>query len=144
MLGTGTAQPIGVHMTRLHFPNVFMDTDLWSGMLQDLSRTKFPPTDIVRIDTNEYKINMAIAGYRNDDIRVSQDKRVLTVEGYGSEKKEDANYVMNGITKGKFLRHFPLADHIVVGKVELTDGMLVIGLSREVPDKDKPKEFDIN
>jgi molecular chaperone IbpA len=141
-LGTGTAQPIGVHMTRLHIPNIFMDTDLWSGMITDLTRSKFPPTDIVKLDTNEYKINMAVAGYHKDEIQVLQEKRILTVYGE-SQNNKDTNYVMHGISKGNFNRKFPLADNIVVGNVSMKDGMLVIGLSREVPDKDKPQEFDI-
>ena len=119
-----------------------MDTDLWSGMITDLTRSKFPPTDIVKLDANEYKINMAVAGYHKEEIQVRQEKRVLTVYGE-SQNNKDTNYVMHGISKGSFNRKFPLADNIVVGNVSMKDGMLVIGLSREVPDKDKPQEFDI-
>ena len=130
-------------MTRLHFPNIFVDADLWRGMISDLSQTKFPPTDVVRIDEDEYTINMALAGYNRDDIYVHQGKGVLTVEGE-APKNKDTNYVMHGIAKGHFRRDFPLEEHIRVVGVKLEDGMLIIGLSREVPEKDKPQEFEIN
>ena len=66
-------------MNRINFPNILMDTDIWSNMLTELSREKFPPTDIIKNGDNTFSIQMPLAGYKKEDIPVSQDKSVLTV-----------------------------------------------------------------
>jgi molecular chaperone IbpA len=129
-------------MNRINFPNILMDTDIWSNMLTELSREKFPPTDIIRCGDNTFSIQMPLAGYKKEDITVSQEKSVLTVEGeYKGDKS--IKYLMHGITKRKFSRLFPLAEHIEVKDVEMEDGMLKINLFRDLPEDEKPKEFDI-
>ena len=129
-------------MNRINFPNILMDTDIWSNMLTELSREKFPPTDIIKNGNNTFSIQMPLAGYKKEDITVSQEKSVLTVEGeYKGDKS--IKYLMHGITKRKFSRLFPLAEHIEVKDVEMEDGMLKINLFRDLPEDEKPKEFDI-
>ena len=129
-------------MNRINFPNILMDTDIWSNMLTELSREKFPPTDIIKNGDNTFSIQMPLAGYKKEDITVSQEKSVLTVEGeYKGDKS--IKYLMHGITKRKFSRLFPLAEHIEVKDVEMEDGMLKINLFRDLPEDEKPKEFNI-
>ena len=129
-------------MNRISFPNILMDTDVWSNMLTELSREKFPPTDIIKNGDNTFSIQMPLAGYKKEDITVSQEKSVLTVEGeYKGDKS--IKYLMHGITKRKFSRLFPLAEHIEVKDVEMEDGMLKINLFRDLPEDEKPQEFDI-
>ena len=129
-------------MNRINFPNILMDTDIRSNMLTELSREKFPPTDIIKNGDNTFSIQMPLAGYKKEDITVSQEKSVLTVEGeYKGDKS--IKYLMHGITKRKFSRLFPLAEHIEVKDVEMEDGMLKINLFRDLPEDEKPKEFDI-
>ena len=129
-------------MTRLHFPNILMDTALWSNMLAELSRNNFPPTDIKKLDDDKFVIQMSLAGYSKNNINVSQEKQVLVVEG-SYDENEDTSYLMRGISKRAFKRMFPLADNIEIGGVEMNDGMLSVGLIRNVPDNEKPKTFDI-
>lgn len=119
-----------------------MDTDLWSNMLSELSRNNFPPTDIKKLDDDKFIIQMSLAGYSKNNINVSQEKQVLVVEG-SYDENEDTSYLMRGISKRAFKRMFPLADNIEVGGVEMNDGMLSVGLIRNVPDNEKPKTFDI-
>ena len=129
-------------MNRISFPNILVDTDIWSNMLTELSREKFPPTDIIKHGDNTFSIQMPLAGYKKDNINVSQERSVLTVEGEYKGNK-DTQYLMHGITKRKFSRLFPLAEHIEVKDVEMEDGMLKINLFRDLPEDEKPKEFDI-
>jgi len=129
-------------MTRLHFPNILMDTDLWSNMLSELTKNNFPPTDIKKLDDNKFIIQMSLAGYDKKDINVNQEKQVLVVEGSYNED-EDTSYLMRGISKRTFKRMFPLADSIEVSGVEMNDGMLSIGLIRNIPENEKPKAFKI-
>ena len=112
---------------RLRFPNILVDTDIWSNMLTELSREKFPPTDIIKNKNNTYAIKMSLAGYKKENIEVSQEKSVLTVAGeYEGDSEE--SYLMHGISKRKFSRMFPLSENTEVKDVEMIDGMLVITL----------------
>ena len=129
--------------TRISFPNILVDTDIWSGMLTELSREKFPHTDIIKCEDNTFSIQMSLAGYKKDNINVVLEKSILTVEGECKDD-EETQYLMHGITKRRFSRVFPLAEHIEVKDVEMKDGMLKINLFKNLPENEKPKEFYIN
>ena len=128
--------------TRISFPNILIDTDIWSGMLSELAREKFPHTDIIKSKDNTFYIQMSLAGYKKENIDVVLEKSILTVEGeYKGD--EETQYLMHGITKRKFSRVFPLAEHIEVKDVSMKDGMLKINLFKDLPENDKPKKFSI-
>jgi molecular chaperone IbpA len=129
--------------SRISFPNILVDTDIWSGMLTELSREKFPHTDIIKCEDNTFSIQMSLAGYKKDNINVVLEKSILTVKGECKDD-EETQYLMHGITKRRFSRVFPLAEHIEVKDVEMKDGMLKINLFKNLPENEKPKEFYIN
>jgi len=129
--------------SRISFPNILVDTDIWSGMLTELSREKFPHTDIIKCEDNTFSIQMSLAGYKKDNINVVLEKSILTVKGECKDD-EETQYLMHGITKRRFSRVFPLAEHIEVKDVEMKDGMLKINLFKDLPENEKPKEFYIN
>ena len=85
---------------------------------------------------------MSLAGYKKENIDVVLEKSILTVEGeYKGD--EETQYLMHGITKRKFSRVFPLAEHIEVKDVSMKDGMLKVNLFKDLPENDKPKKFSI-
>ena len=128
--------------TRISFPNILIDTDIWNNMLTELSREKFPHTDIIKCKDNVFSIQMSLAGYKKENINVVLEKSILTVEGE-YKGAEEAQYLMHGITKRKFSRVFPLAEHIEVKDVSMKDGMLNINLFKDLPENDKPRKFSI-
>jgi len=128
--------------TRISFPNILIDTDIWNNMLTELSREKFPHTDIIKCKDNVFSIQMSLAGYKKENINVVLEKSILTVEGE-YKGAEEAQYLMHGITKRKFSRVFPLAEHIEVKDVSMKDGMLSINLFKDLPENDKPRKFSI-
>tara|TARA_R100000781_G_C4073790_1_gene125380 strand:- start:833 stop:1228 length:396 start_codon:yes stop_codon:yes gene_type:complete len=127
---------------RLRFPNILVDTDIWSNMLTDLAREKFPPTDIIKNKDSTYAIKMSLAGYKKENIEVNQEKSVLTVSGEYEGDDEDS-YLMHGISKRKFSRMFPLAENTEVKDVKMKDGMLIITLYKDIPEEEKAKKFTI-
>ena len=129
---------------RLSYPNILANAQYMNDMITDLSREKFPHTDILRTDEHSYTIVMSLAGYVKENISVNVEKRILTVEGEWKDAPTENDYVMHGISKRKFKRMFPLADHIEVDGVEMDNGLLYIDLLRSVPEKDQLKEFEIN
>jgi molecular chaperone IbpA len=102
----------------------------------------YPPFDLIKVDDNKYRIEVAVAGFRRDEIEITAHQNVLTVRG---QKGEDtaANYIHRGIATRSFERRFALADHINVTGADLHDGMLSLDLVREIPEAMKPRKIAI-
>ena len=102
----------------------------------------YPPFDLLQVDENHYRINLAVAGFGRDEIDIVAQQNQLIVTG---KKVEDdkADYVHRGIANRSFERRFGLADHIKVTEADLKDGLLSIDLVREIPEAMKPKKIAI-
>lgn len=106
------------------------------------SGENYPPFDLIRLDDNRYRIEVAVAGFRRDEIDITSHQNQLLISGQKSED-ETSNYVHRGIANRSFERRFALADHIQVRGADLKDGMLSIELVREVPEAKKPRKIEI-
>lgn len=106
------------------------------------SGENYPPFDLIRLDDNRYRIEVAVAGFRRDEIDITSHQNQLLISGQKSED-ETSNYVHRGIANRSFERRFALADHIQVRGADLKDGMLSIELVREVPEAMKPRKIEI-
>jgi molecular chaperone IbpA len=102
----------------------------------------YPPFDLIKVDDNRYRIEIAVAGFRPDEIEITSHQNVLIIRG---QKAEDSgsNYVHRGIATRSFERRFALADHIQVTGADLADGMLRLDLVREIPEAMKPRKIEI-
>ena len=103
----------------------------------------YPPYNVVQENDDEYTISLAIAGFSMDDLDITLEKNVLTIEGTSPDIPEGRNYLHKGIGGRNFRRDFTLAEHIEVESAELENGMLHINLVRDVPEAQKPKKIDI-
>lgn len=102
----------------------------------------WPPYDIVKLGDDEYAIIMAVAGFSQSDLDVTQERNVLIIKGSKAEKKE-GEYLHRGIGGQSFERRFELADHVHVETASLSDGLLRIVLKQEVPEAMKPRRIEI-
>jgi molecular chaperone IbpA len=102
----------------------------------------YPPFDLIKVDDNRYRIEVAVAGFRREEIEITSHQNVLIIRG---QKGEDgsSNYVHRGIATRSFERRFALADHIQVTGADLSDGMLKLDLIREIPEAMKPRKIEI-
>lgn len=103
----------------------------------------FPPYNISRLGEDKYQISLALAGFRTDEIRVTAEQNMLTVEGRKGEKA-DQDFLHQGIAVRSFKRQFNLADYVQVKDAKLEDGLLKIDLEREIPEAMKPRQIPIN
>lgn len=105
----------------------------------------YPPFDLIRSGENEYRIDLAVAGFKPEEIDITAQQNVLIVTGGKSDEPESkgADYVYRGIATRSFERRFALADHIQVRGADLKDGLLSIDLVCEIPEAMKPKKIDI-
>jgi len=106
------------------------------------SGENYPPFDLIKLDDNRFRIEVAVAGFRRDEIDITSQQNQLVISGRRSDD-EGSNYVHRGIANRSFERRFALADHIQVRGAHLKDGMLSIDLVREVPEAMKPRKIEI-
>ena len=102
----------------------------------------YPPFDLIKVDDNRYRIEVAVAGFGKDEIEITSQQNVLLIRGQKSDEN-GSNYVHRGIANRSFERRFALADHIQVRGADLRDGMLAIELVREIPEAMKPRKIEI-
>lgn len=105
----------------------------------------YPPFDLIKTGENDYRIELAVAGFKPDEIDITAQQNVLIVSGRKKEEQEDkgSDYIYRGIATRSFERRFALADHIQVKGADLKDGLLAIELVREIPEAMKPKKIEI-
>ena len=102
----------------------------------------YPPFDLIKLGDNQYRIELAVAGFKSQEIDITAQQNVLLVTGK-KQDEENADYIHRGIANRSFERRFALADHIQVTGADLKDGLLAIELQREIPEAMKPKKINI-
>lgn len=102
----------------------------------------YPPFDLIRVDDNHFQIEIAVAGFKSEELEITAQQNVLVIRGERGESPGQ-DYVHRGIANRAFERRFALADHIQVRGADLKDGMLSLDLVREIPDAMKPRRIDI-
>jgi len=105
----------------------------------------YPPFDLIRTGENDYRIELAVAGFKSDEIDITAQQNVLIVSGSKKEENESkgADYIYRGIANRSFERRFALADHIQIKGADMKDGMLQIELVREIPEAMKPRKIAV-
>lgn len=104
---------------------------------------KYPPYNIIKTDDNHYEVEMAIAGFTQDDLDITVEDGVMTIVG-SKEQEDNTEYLHKGIGTRSFKRTFTLADTIVVQDAELKDGILHVHLENVIPDEKKPRKIAIS
>lgn len=106
--------------------------------------TGYPPYNIERTDDNSYRVDIAVAGFRPDELDIEVKENLLTVTGRKAANDEPRRYLHRGLAERNFERRFQLADYVVVTKANLADGLLSISLKRELPEALKPRRIEIS
>jgi len=107
------------------------------------SASNWPPYNIETTGENEYRIELAVAGFKPEELDIVSQPNLLVVSGKRAEERERA-YLHHGIAARAFERRFDLADHVVVKNAAYENGMLTIDLAREVPEALKPRRIEIS
>ena len=119
--------------------------DLLEGQARNSTGDNYPPFNSARRGEDNYRITLAVAGFRPEDIDITAQQNLLTVQGKKREESEDgAEFLHVGIANRGFERRFELADFVRVENADLADGLLIIDLVREVPEAMKPKKIAVN
>jgi len=103
----------------------------------------FPPYNIERTAENAYRVEIAVAGFRQEDLAIEVKENLLTVQGRKVANDEAKRYLHRGLAERNFERRFQLADFVVVKDARLENGLLSIALERELPEALKPRRVEI-
>jgi len=119
--------------------------DLLERQARSNSGDNYPPFNIERRGEDNYRITLAVAGFRPGDLDITAQQNLLVIQGRKREEGEDdAEMLHLGIANRGFERRFELADFVRVENARLEDGLLAIDLVREVPEAMKPKKIAVN
>jgi molecular chaperone IbpA len=103
----------------------------------------YPPYNIERTDENTYRIEIAVAGFRTEELNIEVKENLLTVQGRKAANDEQRRFLHRGLAERDFERRFQLADYVIVNEAKLADGLLSISLNRELPEALKPRRIEI-
>jgi molecular chaperone IbpA len=103
----------------------------------------YPPYNIERTDEDAYRIEIAVAGFRSEELNVEVKENLLTVQGRKTANDAERRFLHRGLAERDFERRFQLADYVVVTDAQLSDGLLSISLRRELPEALKPRRIEI-
>jgi molecular chaperone IbpA len=103
----------------------------------------YPPYNIERTAENAYRIEIAVAGFKSEDLNIEVKENLLTVQGRKAANDEAKRYLHRGLAERNFERRFQLADYVVVDDAQLANGLLSISLKRELPEALKPRRIEI-
>ena len=128
-----------LYRSSIGFDRVF---DLLENASRVTTVDNWPPYDIAKIGDDDYRITMAVAGFAENELSMTQEQNMLMVAGQKAGD-ESGEYLHRGIAGRAFERRFQLADHVKVTGAGLKNGLLTIDLKREIPEEMKPRRIEI-
>jgi molecular chaperone IbpA len=121
--------------------------DRLAALLESAARSEgpggYPPYNIETVGENAYRIEIAVAGFKPEELDIEARENVLTVQGRKPANDEPRRYLHRGLAERNFERRFQLADYVVVTGADLSDGLLSISLERQLPEQLKARRIEI-
>ena len=115
----------------------------WTNLTKMSKPVSFPPYNLIKIDDDNYKVELAVAGYTKDDIDITVEKDLLIVSSKETTEDDDDIVVYQGIAQRQWKQQFILGEYMEVAGATLKDGLLTINVKRNLPDEAKPKVIKI-
>lgn len=141
------------NLTTLDLPTLHRNAIGFDRLFDELSRTfvnsrndgNYPPYNIVKLDDTNYAVELAVAGFAQDEIEIELKENMLTVRGEKAavEEADTREYMHRGISARTFIRTFTIADHVEVKEAVVSNGILTIALEHIVPEEKKAKKIQI-
>ena len=115
--------------------------DYLNRFWDDTTSSNYPPYNLVQVSNVESRLEIALAGFKKDEVKVYTEFGKLSVEGQKEESKNDGEFVHKGLAQRSFTRHWTLADDTEVRSVSFNDGLLVVELGKIVPEHHARKDY---
>ena len=121
--------------------SIGMDEYLNNFFNSDFPQSNYPPYNLIQLNNHESKLEIALAGFKKDELQVYTEFGKLYVKGRKEESEEDGTFVHKGLAQRSFERVWTVTDDTKVGSVKFEDGLLVVELNKIVPEHHARKEY---
>jgi molecular chaperone IbpA len=118
--------------------DVFHRLEAMSG-----NNINYPPYNLIKHDSSNFSIEVALAGFTRDEIEVSTEQNILKVASKSPKQDSERTYLHKGVSKRSFTRSWQLSEDVRVKDVQYTDGLLTIDLEKIIPDHQKRTVYNI-
>jgi len=106
---------------------------------QKMDSQNYPPHNLIKESENKYRLELAVAGFKKEDVKIIQKELELTISGNNSNKDKEEDILHKGIANRSFSKAFYLSERIEVIEASFEDGMIIIQLEDVIPESEKPK-----
>lgn len=118
--------------------------DTFEHRIANQMQNNYPPHNIIKLDDTRYVIEVAVAGFRKEEIHIEVEQNLLTIRGVRTrEDGENIQYLHRGLSSRDFERKLQLAEHMIVKGALIQDGILTVQLEHEIPEEKKARVIDI-
>lgn len=132
-----------LYPTTLGFDRMFNDLESMLNSTINHTAEKFPPHNIIKLDEYKYSVELAVAGFDEDEIDITVEDGLLTIKGEKKPNDETVNYLHKGIGTRSFSKQIHIIDTVEVRGAVYKNGILSIGLENVIPDSKKPRKVEI-
>lgn len=119
------------------------ELDRLSSIHKTNSSLSYPPYNVLKYDDDSYALELAVAGFKKDEIDITVKDNTLTITGEKLSPEVDEYFIHRGIATRKFTRSFALGEFMEINRAEMENGILSIRIDRIVPEEKKPKAIEI-
>ena len=127
-------------MDKIHKNGIGLD-DYLNRFWEDTTTSNYPPYNLVQLNNHESKLEIALAGFKKDEVKVYTEFGKLYVQGKKEESKDVGEFIHKGLAQRSFERVWTVTDDTEIGSVEFTDGLLTVQLNKIVPEHHSRKNF---
>ena len=115
--------------------------DYLNRFWEDTTTSNYPPYNLIQLNNHESKLEIALAGFKKNEIKVYTEFGKLYVQGKKEESKDVGEFVHKGLAQRSFERVWTVTDDTKVGSVEFVDGLLTVELNKIVPEHHARKNY---
>jgi len=128
-------------MDRITKNSIGLDDYFNNFFSSEFPTTNYPPYNLIQVNNHESKLEIALAGFGKDEVKVYTEFGKLYVEGKKEESEVDGTFVHKGLAQRSFQRVWTVSDDTKVGSVKFEDGLLTVELNKIVPEHHARKEY---
>ena len=128
-------------LERIQKNGIGMDDYLDRFFNSDYPQSNYPPYNLIELNNHESRLEIALAGFKKDQLRVFTEFGKLSVEGTKEESENNGSFVHKGLAQRSFKRVWTVSDDTKVGSVKFTDGLLTVELKKIVPEYHARKDY---
>ena len=128
-------------MEKISKHGIGMDDYLDRFFNSDFPQSNYPPFNLVQLNNHESRLEIALAGFKKDEVKVYTEFGKLYVEGKKEESEDVGEFVHKGLAQRSFQRVWTVTDDTEVGSVKFEDGLLTVGLNKIVPEHHQRKDW---